>query len=251
MKHAITIALLAAAVAAAQGPRGPQGGPQAPSTPNRGASNVNMSALQTITGAVDAVDIGYGIEYPSISVNRTLIKVAPVWYLLQKNFEIRVGDVLTVTAAASRAPGDPYLYAVTLVNAAATAEITLRDSAGLPLWAAANNGRGNPDAPRNGAGCVDPATIATVSGIIDKLSAGAGIQHPSMVVKTTDGKLVAVTLGPERLLLEADLELKVGQSVTLRYARANCTGDLLTLAITGSTGQTIVLRNDDGRPNWN
>ena len=106
-----------AGLAFAQGPRagamGPAGGAHAPQS-----STLSMTSLQTVTGSVTAVSIGYGMQYPSITINKVQIKVAPVWYLLENNFEIKTGDSLSVVAASSLTPGDPYLYAVELTNTA-------------------------------------------------------------------------------------------------------------------------------------
>ena len=44
-----------------------------------------------MAGLVTAVEIGYTMQYPTVTVNKTQIKVAPAWYLLEKNFEIRSG----------------------------------------------------------------------------------------------------------------------------------------------------------------
>ena len=132
----IGIILLAAATLLAQGPRGPQSG----GSPNQPATNLNMAKLQTITGPVSAVTLAYGMQYPAISVNKALIKIAPVWYFLDKNFEIKAGDVVTVVAAPSTLPNDTYFYAVEITNTGAKAHIVLRDQNGVPLWVRAGFG---------------------------------------------------------------------------------------------------------------
>jgi hypothetical protein len=73
---------------------------------------------------------------------------------------------------------------------------------------------------------------------------------PTLTLKTADGKLLTFKLGPERTLLAADVELKAGDKVTVRYAVETCTDELVALAITTSTGVTIRLRNDDCTPCW-
>jgi hypothetical protein len=73
---------------------------------------------------------------------------------------------------------------------------------------------------------------------------------PTLVLKT-DGKLLTLKIGPERILLGADFELNPGQSVTVRYAQATCTDEYLALQITNSAGVTVTLRGDDGTPAWN
>ena len=208
-------------------------------------SNLNMAALQTVSGAVTAVHIGYGMQYPSLTINKTQIKVAPVWYLIDRNFEIGVGDVLSVTAAPSRTAGDPYLYAVDITSAAGV-KIALRDPNGIPLWTNGNTSGGQTAA----CGCLSGSTTATASGTIDRITSGVGIQMPTLVLKTADGKLLTVRLGPERVLLASNLELKTGDAVTVQYA-VSCQDELVALSITDATGTTATLRDGTGRPLWN
>ncbi len=239
MTRTLVTLLLAGTLSFAQGPRR-----------GAGTSSVDMTKLQTVNGALTAINIAYGAQYPSISVNQTQIKVAPVWFLLEKNFELKTGDSVTVVAARSLQPGDPYLYAIEITNNTSKARVELRDAAGLPMWSGPNGGRGNPDAPRNGSGCVDAASIATATGTIDKVTMGAGIEMPSMVVKTSEGKLLTVKIGPERILLDADVELAAGQAITVRYGKDANTGEYLALQLTTAAGVTVVLRHDDGTPAW-
>lgn len=237
----IATVLLSSLTLLAQGPRGPQG---------RTGSALNMAKVQTISGPVTAVNIAYGAQYPSITINKLQIKVAPVWYLLDKNFEIKAGDVLTVSAAPSTLPNDAYLYAIEISNPAKNLKLTLRDSSGVPLWSGPGRGRGNPDAPRNGAGCIDPASIKTVTGVIEKLSMGLGVQMPTLVLRAGT-QLLTLKIGPERILLDADFELKEGQTITVRYGRETYEDEYVALQITNAAGQTVKLRDDDGSPNWN
>ena len=73
---------------------------------------------------------------------------------------------------------------------------------------------------------------------------------PSLVLKTAAGKLLTIKLGPERMLLATDLELKAGDSITVKYAEMACDDDeLVALAITKG-GVTVTLRGDDCRPAW-
>lgn len=242
----IPVLLLGSAALVAQGPRGPQG----TASQAHPASALDMSKLQSVTGNVSAVNIAYGAQYPSITVNQAVIKIAPVWFLLENNFEVKAGDSVTVTAAPSTLPGDTYLYGVEITNNTTKAHIAMRNSAGIPLWSGPAAGRGNPDAPRTGASCVDQASIASITGKIDKVTLGAGIQMPTLVLNA-DGKLMTFKIGPERILLEADFELNPGQTVTVKYAYETCTEEYLALQITNTAGVTVTLRNDDGTPAWN
>jgi hypothetical protein len=211
-----------------------------------------MTKISTVSGPVTAVDIGYGMQYPSITVNQSVIKVAPVWFLVEQSFELQAGDQVSVVVAPSTVPGDSYLYAIEIDNIGTKTRIVLRDAAGVPLWIAANgSGRGNAARTGNGAGCLDPMTVSTAVGTVEKVSMGIGIQMPSLVVKTTAGALVSMKIGPERVLLAADFELKVGDTVSAKYAHETRTGENVALQVTNAAGVTVTLRNNDGTPNWN
>ncbi|MFB3825160.1 MAG: hypothetical protein ACE15B_00275 [Bryobacteraceae bacterium] len=243
------IALIFAAQAAAQGPFG-RGGQQGAGVR---ASSLDMTKVQTIAGKVGAIDISLGAQYPTFTVGAVTIKAAPVWFLLDNDFELKAGDAVSVSAAPSTVANDSYLYAIQITNTATGAKIVLRDNNGLPLWSGPGAGRGNPDAIRDGtcAGCVDAATIATIAGTVEKVVMGYGIQMPSLVVKGADGKLITMKIGPERTLLQADFELKAGDRVTARYAYATCSEEYVALQLTNASGVVVTLRNDDGTPAWN
>lgn len=213
--------------------------------------NANLSKIQTIQGTVTAVNLAYGAEYPSISINQALIKVAPVWFLLDHDFEINTGDKLSVTAAPTLLPSDPYLHALTLTNLANNVTLLLRDQNGIPQWNGARGPQVNSGAARLGGGYLDPATITTVAGLLEKVTAGPGIEQPTLVLKSSDGNLITVRIGPEWILLAHDFELKAGEKVTVKYGVAACSGRNLALALTNAAGLKIVLRNDDGTPAWN
>ena len=243
MKILLSTLALVAGICHAQGPHGPRGG-------MTGASNLNMAKVQTVAGAVTAVNIGYGMEYPSITVNKLQIKIAPVWYLLDEGFEIKAGDSVGVTAAPSTLASDSYLYAVEIANLTTKLRIALRDSSGVPLWTGGNRGGRFGEGPMAAGGCLDASTIASASGVIDKIAIGAGIQMPTLTLKTAAGALLAVKLGPERILLAADIQLKAGDSITVRYASETCTDELVALSITTASGAIIRLRDDDCMPAW-
>lgn len=99
--------------------------------------------------------------------------------------------------------------------------------------------------------CLNASSVATVTGTVDKITAGAGIQFPSLVLAVADGKLLTLRVGPERVLLAADFEITAGQKLTVTYAASSCKEELVVLTITDSTGRKIVLRNPDGSRAWN
>lgn len=245
----------------AQGMRGGNGQPQggingAGRHPGTGTqtSTLAMTKLQTVAGTVTAVDIGFAMQYPTITINRTQIKVAPIWYLLDKNFEIKTGDNLSVVAAPSTLASDLYLYAISITNTKTSAKIDLRDADGVPLWSRGGGpgplGPGYGDGARTGSGeCTQLLSVATESGVVQQITAGVRIQMPTLTLKTSAGKLLEIKLGPERILLDADLELKAGDSITVKYAVTAHDDELIALAITKGT-VTVTLRGDDCRPNW-
>jgi hypothetical protein len=141
---------------------------------------------------------------------------------------------------------DPYLYAITITNTKTNAKIVVRDESGLPLWAQAGrsgNMAGNGE-------CTQLLSIATESGVVQQITSGARIQMPTLTLKTSAGRLLEIKLGPERILLNADFELKAGDSITVKYAVTSHDDELIALAITKS-GVTVTLRGEDCRPAWN
>ncbi|MBI4469120.1 MAG: hypothetical protein HY650_07355, partial [Acidobacteria bacterium] len=161
-----------------------------------------------------------------------------------------VGERVSVSAAPSFFPNDMYLHAVQITKTETGSALTLRNESGLPLWIPAVRRGGDQRYPRIGGWCLDPSRVWTVTGIIESLNIGRGIQHPTVVLKVGT-RLMIFTLGPERFLLESGLVLSPGGILTVRYAIDPYSGDYLALQLTDSEGNTIVLRNDDGTPVWN
>ncbi|MGQ9916707.1 MAG: hypothetical protein ACUVS7_04745 [Bryobacteraceae bacterium] len=251
-RHSMVLLATAGALLA-QGPRG--NGPQnAPALRAGGALDVSQTAV--IEGEITSVSIGAGIEYPSITVDDKAIKVAPVWYLLDRDFELAVGDQVKVKAVHCLCAEDTW-YALEITKGEVTLE--LRDSLGIPLWVrmlggrgeAANGNRGN-QAVRAlpGGVCLDPATVQGYQGTVVNVNTGVGIQQPTMVLRTAEGKLVTIRLGPERVLLENDVELAAGAQVRIVAGVSTCTEALVALELTTADGVTIRLRDDTGRPVW-
>jgi len=239
------IAIPLMTVAFAQGPRGPQEPGMGQGPVARQGAGLNMNLQTTVEGVISSVQIAYGAQYPSIVVDKTQIKVAPVWYLLDNGFELKAGDAVKVVAAPSLNAGDAYLYAVSITKTATGTSLVIRSEAGVPLWT--GNGA-NQAAPRQSSLCIDPASIHTATGTIDRVNAGLGIQFPELVLKLQDGTLLTLKLGPERLLLAADFELNPGATLTVSYATATCDDELVALQLTDAQGNTLILRDPDGRP---
>jgi hypothetical protein len=203
------------------------------------------------------MDIARGAQYPTVVVDKLQIKLAPEWYLLDNDIEIKTGDTLTITTAASANAADTYLYAIDVAKGSAF--LKLRDSHGLPLWSGGpgggnRNGNGQDNGPRQGSGecqgCLDTTSAVTVTGTVEKVTAGAGIQFPTVVLKTADNKLLTIEIGPERLLLAADFEIVAGQKLTVKYAASTCKDELVALELTDGNGRKLVVREQDGTPAW-
>jgi hypothetical protein len=237
MRKAIVLAVIATSALVAQG-RGPR------QTARR--SCINMAQIRVVEGAVTAVRLAYAAQYPTIQIAGLPIKIAPAWFFLERDFELRVGDRLRVEAAPCA--GDAYLHAVHITNNETNARLDLRDSSGQPLWSAPRGAGG----PRSGApsSCIDTASAVVVSGVIESASYGVGVEMPSVVIRTDGSELLTVKLGPERVLLEHDIELIPGQAISARVAHSACRDEYIALELTTADGATIVLRNEDGTPAW-
>lgn len=259
MKHrlfAFALAIAAVAVtASAQGPQGQGGGnANAPATGICTTNPLDMTRPQTVEGPITSLDLGYGVQYPSIVVNKLHIKVAPIWFLLDHDFELGSGETVKISAVPSTTPGDSYLYAVEITKLPSGLKLTLREADGQPVWLAANRrgpGNGNSSGARAGQqNCFDPASVQTAAGVVESVTAGVGIRQPVMVLKAGT-TLFTIKLGPERILLDADFEIKAGATLTVKFGLATCSDEFIALEITNAAGQTIVLRNADGLPAWN
>ena len=210
-------------------------------------TGLDMSKVRTIEGVVSAVNVAYGSQYPSIQINQITIRVAPVWYLLEHNFEIKAGDRLKVTAAPPRNTNS-YLGAITITNTATQASITLRDSDGLPLWSQAGHGAGMHNGTRVNGNC-GLTQVTTATGTVEQVAAGVGIQMPTLVLATADGRDLTIKIGPERVLQAADFEIRTGDKLTVKYG-VNDWDELAALELTNAQGVTLVLRNADCSPAW-
>jgi hypothetical protein len=237
--HLAAVLLLAASASFGQRPRGAGGG--------NSSGPLDLSKTQIIDGSVTSINVTYGAQYPSIVVNQAVIKLGPFWYLQDRDFELRLGDTVSVTAAQSFRARDVYWHAIEVVNKTTSTTIRFRDATGLPLW----NPSSSPGFVSNSTplGCVDPGTIAVVTGTIDKVIAGPGIQTPNVVLNVA-GTLLTIRLGPERILLASDFELREGDVLTAKIGLAACTGQLVALQLTNESGVTLILRQDDGTPVW-
>jgi hypothetical protein len=209
-----------------------------------------MTRTVVIEGRIEAVSMEPGLQYPSIVIAGKTIKVAPVWFLLENDFELAVGDVVKVVAAPCIC-ADGSLAAVEITKG--TQAILLRDSLGIPAWIKGlgeGNGKRNQAAPSGGGFCLDLASIETVTGTVVSVNAGLGIQQPSLVLKTSDERTLSIRIAPERVLLQQDVELAAGMSLKIRVAKSTCVNGLVALELVMPDGVVLRLRDEHGRPVW-
>jgi len=215
-----------------------------------GQPQLEMATLQEISGAVTAVNLGAGTQYPSIEVGGKLIRVAPIWFLLENDFEISRGDQVVVGAVLSTSMTDPYLHAVWIRNETTEKQIQLRGEAGSAGWARRRGGFAiqEPQGNRLVRGGCGFSAIETVSGAVLEVSVGAGIRQPNVILQTLAGP-VSVKVGPSRVLLENEFQIAVGDTLTVVYGVSTCTDEKVALQLTNGD-VTITLRNEDGSPAW-
>ena len=230
-----------------------------PAVPLPPRVNPDVNLLTTIEGVVTAVNISQGLEYPSIEVNNLLIKVAPVWFLLENDFEIVVGDYVIIQALPCHVPTDVNYYAVSItkldpVTKEVLASIVLRDSNGIPLWT-----RGKVRIQAGGAQrcasspslCIARFSAVTMTGTIEATTFGGdGIRHPLLYLRGPDGRLTSIRLGPLDLIFGSDFEARNGETLRVRYALTNRTRERVALDIGYGTGAWLALRNEAGGPAW-
>ncbi|MBS1856357.1 MAG: hypothetical protein JST11_13405 [Acidobacteria bacterium] len=213
------------------------------------AARLNLAAPVVISGTVTDVRIDYGLQYPAILVNGSWIKLAPVWYLVDKGIEISVGDVVKVTAVPCTEPDGISYYAIDITLDGTT--YPLRTVDGTPAWNVAATVRF--DRARYGTssgGSVVAGSVTTVTGVIDGLVMNRGIRNPEMTILLGNGTRVVVKLGPERYMEQNDFELKLQERVTARIAVEEKTRAYVALQVTNQVGQTLTFRHDDGSPAW-
>lgn len=248
-------------------PGGPNGFPAGPGTrgnPGKGEggppeaggpSIVDPTVMISIEGVVVRTDIAPGAQYPSfVLVRDDRVKVSimtgPYHYLAEWDFRISIGDRIKALAFPSSWPDSSYV-AVELTNVTTSKSITLRDAEGTPLWI----GQG----ARNMGDCfgwLAPdgalAEVVTLRGVVVSVDMAPGQEFPTFSMLQADGSLVTVITGPYHLLLESGFDLRVGDEMlvlaimSMWYPDTYAAAELKNL----TTGDTLVLRDGAGRPNW-
>lgn len=250
---AIAVLVIATAAFAQQYGRGPGQG-----TPPAGPQSV-------MTGTVVSFTAAAGAGMPSLVVNHgteSTFVLGPFWFLQNAQFAAAAGDSVELTVlGCSECPSG---YAVVSVkNLTNGGAVTLRNSAGLPLWQQGGQRRGRGTGPGNGPGTgpgngngngpgagrgncngsgPDMAQLATFTGTVSSFSGGAGAGRPTLVLATTAGEKTFL-VAPYRTVLDAGFTFAPGASLTLTAApNANEEWVVVTLK-DNATGAELVLRD--------
>lgn len=241
-------------------------GPNTP-TPAPGRVSYDPSAVLTIDGVVTAVNIyQHELEYPSIAVSTTtlgevVIKLAPLWFLLENDFEIQAGDTVRILALPCNLVSPATYYAVSIsvidpVTQEVVSSIILRDTSGFPLWTARGQ-TATTATPATGArkcaaqgNCLEVMAIGQVSGVVDSVIPGTGISQSRLMLRLQDGKYFGVDIGPARNMLGQDFELRAGETVMLRFGMLRRSRHHVALQLGYGNGYQITVRKETGAPAW-
>jgi hypothetical protein len=234
---------------------------------------VQPANIVTIEGIVESVEMGISQEFPTFTLalpgdGKVTVVTGPYYILLDKGFEIRVGDRMAVKAFRSLWYENTYV-AVELSNLTTGETLVLRDETGRPLWT--NRGKpGEPGGPGNGGygggnGAGNggpgsggdqqnggPANIITLEGVVVTVDMVCGDHYPSFTIAKSDGTKVVVMTGPYRYLVENSFSITIGDSVVVE-AIVSLWHDGAYVAIEISnvtTGAVILLRDEDAKPLW-
>jgi hypothetical protein len=100
----------------------------------------------------------------------------------------------------------------------------------------------------------DPATVGTVSGVIDsvdKITPMKGMSSGIHLVLKTDKETIAVHLGPEWYIERQDVKLEKGDTVEVKGSRITFDGKPAIIAAECKKGDSVlVLRDSSGVPAW-
>lgn len=98
----------------------------------------------------------------------------------------------------------------------------------------------------------DPATIETISGVIEKRHVGTGLKGHEFVhlkLKASDGKIVTVKLCPDSFLTEKGYGLAIGDTITVTGSRVGIGEKAKFIAQKiDKNGKILILRDEKGTP---
>ncbi|MGE5294920.1 MAG: hypothetical protein ACM3VT_08825, partial [Solirubrobacterales bacterium] len=101
-----------------------------------------------------------------------------------------------------------------------------------------------------------PDKLRTIEGVVTNVSTfqlvGTNAEWVQLQVRTDDGELVTVQLGPRDYVSQQDFYVASNDRITLMGAQATAWRQPIILPITATvSGKSITLRDNAGRPLWN
>lgn len=213
--------------------------------------NADTANLVTLTGQVTGVSMAAGQGFPSFTLltggNEITVVAGPYWLLAAREFDIKVGSRLTVTAFPSLRRENTYV-AVEIKDEATGAAVNLRDQVGWRFGRRGGLGmRGECIYGAAGPLTFDPSRATELQGTVTNVNMALGEGYPNFTLKTALGEVTIVT-SPFWVVREANYRISVGDGMIV--TGFPCLQKENTYVATRlqnlTTGETLKLRDDDG-----
>jgi sporulation protein YlmC with PRC-barrel domain len=272
-------------------PSAPPATPPAPSAtlaepaPNELTGTFNPATIATVDGTVTEVGkfkaATTGPDMLWLRVRTTdgrmvLVNLGPRSYISTQDFYVVRGDRIHLTGsevAATAADKRVFLPTEVTYN---NHVLRLRSETGTPLWEGQTTALGYTPAEEPGAaatgkpmtsaapgelmalGAFDTSKSRTIDGIVTEVSkskSAGGMEVVWLRVKTTDGQLVNVQVGPRDYVSKQGFFIVNGDRIRLTGWDARVTGTpgaapVFIVADISQNGQTLQLRGRNGEPLW-
>lgn len=225
-----------------------------------------LGAQQTFAGTVVSFNAIAGTLHPTLIVSDGSVQKAfalgPFWYIAESKFAAAAGDRVSVASLSCTqcTSGD---VVISVVNQTNGTRVTLRDTAGLPLWQNAPNaptrgmGNGQHGNGRMGGGygncngaMPDMTRKATFAGTIASFTGGAGVGQPQVTLATASGNRVFVP-SPYAVVLDAGYTFVNGASLSIVAAPVmnNGTEEWVVVSLKDiASGLELTFRDANGYP---
>jgi hypothetical protein len=205
----------------------------------------------TASGTISEVD-DFGLTLVLDDGSEVYVELGPPSYWQAQGVELAAGDVITIDGFA----GDMGYHAA-VVTTADGQEIYLRSEDGQPLWSggAANGGGQNRNGGGTGSanglqdGTHSPQPQAQVDEWVTVEGTITAINRSQVTMELTDGESLTFQMGQPRFAESQQITLQIGDEISvLGFYEGDqfSAGEVTVLA----TGETIMLRDPNGRPLW-
>lgn len=205
----------------------------------------------TASGTVSNVD-DYGLTLALDDGSEVYVELGPPSYWQAQGVELAAGDVVTVDGFAGEMG-----YHAAVVTTADGQEIYLRSEDGQPLWSggAANGGGQNRNGGNagNANGLQDGGNVPQPQAQVDEWITVEGsitaINRSQVTMRLTDNQTLTFQMGQPRFAESQQITLQIGDEISVLGFYEDdqfSAGEVTVLA----TGETIMLRDPNGRPLW-